>query len=41
MFDRYGAPATFVRTVERGPFSGAARDLGLSQSAVNQALKAL
>lgn len=41
MFDRYGAFSTFVRIVEMGSISGAARDLGLSQSAVSQALKTL
>jgi DNA-binding transcriptional LysR family regulator len=41
MFDRHGAFTTFVRIVEAGSISGASRDLGLSQSAVSQALKAL
>lgn len=41
MFDRHAAFSTFVRIVEIGSISGAARDLGLSQSAVSQALKAL
>ena len=41
MLDRHGALSTFVRIVEIGSISGAARDLGLSQSAVSQALRAL
>ena len=41
MFDRHGAFSTFVRIAEMGSISGAARDLGLSQSAVSQALKTL
>ena len=41
MIDRYGAFSTFARIVEIGSISGAARDLGLSQSAVSQSLKSL
>ena len=41
MIDRYGAFSTFARIVEVGSISGAARDLGLSQSAVSQSLKSL
>ena len=41
MLDRYGAFSTYIRIVESGSLSAAARALGLSQSAVSQALKTL
>jgi len=39
--DRFAAMKTFVRVVERGSLSGAARELGLTQPAVSQQVAAL
>lgn len=40
-FDRLSLLATFVRIVERGSISGAARDLGVSQASASRQLSAL